>query len=78
MRMSVRQLEVLRIIGEFDSECWADVWSHCDGWPGGPLRSYLNFCRTADALVGKGLVSQNDNGDITITSLGKIELERDR
>jgi hypothetical protein len=73
MRLSARQLEVLGVIAEFGSECWGDVWTHCE-WPGGPL-AFRNFDRVANALVRNGLVVEGEI--LELTERGRLAIRLD-
>ncbi len=74
MRVSSRQIEVLKIIVDFSSECWGDVWSHCN-WRGASGLAFANFDRVADALVRNGLVTEGDQ--LEITERGRLALRLD-
>jgi len=74
MRLSPRQREVLGIIVEFDSECWGDVWSHCDYLKWGVRGTEMsNFDRTAKALVRRGLVHEGEYR-LEVTATGRAAI----
>lgn len=76
MRISARQLAVLSVIAEHDSECWGDVWSHCDYLRWGVRGTELaNFDRTAKALVVRGLVVEGDR--LELTERGRLAIRLD-
>jgi len=76
MRLSNRQIAVLGVIAEHDSECWGDVWSHCDYLRWGVRGTELaNFDRTANALVRKGLVTEGDR--LELTERGRLAVRLD-
>lgn len=79
MRLSARQLEVLRILArKTDPVEWGTVWD-VYSWadPSNPL-AMRNFDRVTDALERRGLVAYTDGGDaglVFITDAGRAALE---
>jgi hypothetical protein len=64
--LTPRQYKVLCIVDDHGSECWGDVWSHCDYLRWGVRGTELsNFDRTATALVRKGAIREGDRLEIT-------------
>lgn len=68
VRLSDRQTEVLRILVEYDAECWGEVWTQCDFLRWGVRGTHMaNFDRVGNALVRKGLVIEGrDRLEVTV------------
>jgi hypothetical protein len=76
VRISARQLEVLKILGRKTQPVeWSSVWDSCS-WVGvlsGTL-ARTNFGRVCDALTRKGMVAMDTDNFVSVTERGRLAL----
>lgn len=79
MRLSERQLQLLRLVDEFGGfDGWAEAWSHWDFSEGKAGFTMMNFDRIADALKRRGLIAHvGEYGIIEVTEEGKKILAKE-
>ena len=70
--LSKRQREVLTIIRDVGSDSWGDVWANYETRDHTEGLDFRNFDRVTDAVVRKGLVTENP---LALTDAGRKALE---